>query len=77
MTKPLHKLTPESIYHRKNRFWFDDVGTVYYGPDENNLIHPGGLDAMGKLEAIFLNDLVNAFKLGLATGKEQSGESKS
>lgn len=73
MPEPLHKLTPESVYHNGCCFWFDDSGKVYYGKkSEDSLMFPEGLEIMGNLPNIHLADIVNAFKLGLVAGKRQT-----
>lgn len=64
------QLKPGDIRYRGKSFWFEEDGTLYYGPNLDNLVFPEGLELTGVLPLLSLADLKAAFLLGRKVGRE-------
>lgn len=65
----LHKLLLEDIRHRGKSIYFTVDGEVLYGRNEDDLCYPHGFELQGKFPPICLEDLKEAFLLGVRAGR--------
>jgi len=66
----LLKLELDDTRHRGRYLWIDTDGTLYYGPDEGNLICSDVLEVTGRLPELSLLDIRRAFLLGKSLKEE-------
>lgn len=66
----LIKLELESMLHRSYALWIDTVNNdLLYGPNQDNLSYPEGLEVIGRFPPLHLKDIMKAFLLGKEYGR--------